>query len=111
MNKKPCSSFTYLRRFDFLSTEAKLTFNSKGDTRIKTPIGGLLSLISIIASITLFLFFFIQFVDRQNKTYVSSSEYSPNVNISESNRLPFMLRLSKQRTNRMKIPILFIKSD
>ena len=94
MNKKLCSSFTYLRHFDFLSTEAKLTFNSKGDTRIKTPIGGLLSLISVIASITLFLFFFVQFIDRQNKTYVSSSEYSPNVNISESNRLPFMLRLS-----------------
>ena len=65
----------YLRHFDYLSTEAKLTFNSRGDTRLQSIIGGILSLLSILASVALSIYFFIQFVGKNNKTLISSSEY------------------------------------
>ena len=86
----------YIKQFDFLSTEAKLTFNIKGETRIKTIIGGFISVLSVIVSTSLTLYFFIRFVAKNNKTLISSSQYSPNVNFTFSNKLPIMMRLSSQ---------------
>ena len=86
----------YIKQFDFLSTEAKLTFNIKGETRIKTIIGGFISVLSVIVSTSLTLYFFIRFVAKNNKTLISSSQYSPNVNFTFSNNLPIMMRLSSQ---------------
>ena len=94
----------YLRHFDYLSTEAKLTFNSRGDTRLQSIIGGILSLLSILASVALSIYFFIQFVGKNNKTLISSSEYSPNVNISYFNTLPIMLRLSSKENKPISDP-------
>ena len=86
----------YIKQFDFLSTEAKLTCNIKGETRIKTIIGGFISVLSVIVSTSLTLYFFIRFVAKNNKTLISSSQYSPNVNFTFSNKLPIMMRLSSQ---------------
>lgn len=86
----------YIKQFDFLSTEAKLTFNIKGETRIKTIIGGFISVLSVIVSTSLTLYFFIRFGAKNNKTLISSSQYSPNVNFTFSNKLPIMMRLSSQ---------------
>ena len=42
-----------VKSLDYLSTEAKLTFNSKGDTRNKTIVGGFLSIFGILSSFIL----------------------------------------------------------
>ena len=49
----------FIKQFDFLSTEAKFTFNKKGETRVKTFIGGIISIISVITSLGLSLYFFV----------------------------------------------------
>ena len=47
----------YIKNYDFFSTKAKFTFNKKGETRMKTVIGGIISLISISCSIAFSLYF------------------------------------------------------
>lgn len=84
----------YLKQFDYLSSEAKLTFNLRGKKKMKTIIGGIISMVAIVSSVTLTIYFFVEFITKNNKTLISSNEYSPAVNITYSHKMPFLLRLS-----------------
>lgn len=95
LKKQPKMNF--LKNFDFISTEAKLTFNTQGDTRNKTNVGGFLSIFSIFCSIILSGYFFYEFICKNKKSLLSSLETSPNINFTESNGFPFMFRLTDPR--------------
>ena len=84
----------YIKNFDFFSTKAKFTFNKKGETRMKTVIGGIISLISISCSIAFSLYFFVSFITKTNKSLISSTNHSDRINITDSNNLPFLFRFS-----------------
>ena len=81
-------------RFDFLSTEAKFTFNKQGDTRIRTVIGGILTIFSVLASFGLSLYFFVLFIFKDNQSVISSNKISPSIELSNSHEMPLLFRLS-----------------
>ena len=83
-----------ITKVDLYSYEAKFTFNEKGDTGLKTLIGGILSLFSIITVVIFSLYFMIRLFLRQDATIIYSSIRDDSVKISYSYLLPFMLRLS-----------------
>ena len=63
----------YVKQFDYFSTEAKLTMNLRDKKQMETILGGIISLISITASATLTIYFFVQFLTKNNKTLISSN--------------------------------------
>lgn len=83
-----------VKSLDYLSTEAKLTFNSKGDTRNKTIVGGFLSIFGVLSSFILSIFFFVDFIQRNEKSLITNVGTSYNVNITNSNNIPFLFRLT-----------------
>ena len=84
----------YIKSFDYLSHKARLTFSNKGDTRLKTFYGGFLSILSILIITTLGIYFLLNFLHKSNKYSISSSESSPYLNLTNSNKIPFLFRLS-----------------
>ena len=50
----------YIKKCDYLYTEAKFTFNKEGETGKKTIFGGIISIISVI--ISLGWIFFLPFI-------------------------------------------------
>ncbi len=84
----------YLKKFDYLSDQVNLTFNKEGEIRNKTSYGGIICLISILLMIIAGVYFFIKFIKRENKYLISSIESSSFLNISDSNNIPFLFRLS-----------------
>ena len=91
---------TFIEKCDFLSHKVTLTFNEKGDIGYKTFIGGVISLISIIISFACITYFIIHMFLREDFTIIQSTEIDPYVNLTNSNKLPFLLRL----TNTYAIP-------
>ena len=89
-----------IKRLDFLSTEAKLTFNARGDIRNKTVIGGGLSLLSLLFSFGLTIYFITEFFSKNNKSVISSSKTSSFLNLTDSNQIPLLFRL----TDKMNTP-------
>ena len=83
-----------ITKADLYSYEAKFTFNEKGDTGLKTLIGGILSLFSIITVVIFSLYFMIRLFLRQDAQILYSSMRDDSVEISYSYLLPFMLRLT-----------------
>ena len=84
----------YIKSFDYLSHKARLTFSNKGETRLKTFYGGLLSILSILIITILGIYFLLNFLHKSNKYSISSSESSPYLNLTNSNQIPFLFRLS-----------------
>ena len=80
----------YISHLDYLSQEAKLTFNQNGETKYHTVLGGILSSISILGSFVISLILFIQFVNRKTSYVAISSESSECYNFSTSNTYPFL---------------------
>ena len=89
----------FFKKLDLFSYEASFTFNDNGDTGLKTFTGGILSFISLIFSFLFSIYFFLQFVRRNNCSIIYSSKIDEFVNISYSNSLPFLFRLSDNQTN------------
>ena len=87
------SKMKYVSRFDYLSHQAKLTINSKGDTKFQTIFGGVLSVISIISSFVISTILFIQYIRKDSSHITLSSESSSFFNFSYSHQTPFMMRL------------------
>ena len=87
------SKMKYVSRFDYLSHHAKLTINSKGDTKFQTVFGGVLSVISIISSFVISTILFIQYIRKDSSHLTVSSESSFFYNFSYSHQTPFMMRL------------------
>lgn len=82
-----------IRYFDFLSTEVKLTIN-KGDTRLKTVLGGMLSIISVIVTIAFGIYFFVQLLNKESSFVITSTQITPFIKIKNSNEFPFLVRLT-----------------
>ena len=59
-----------ITKADFLSRSAKFTFNDKGDVTYQTFIGGIISLISIIGSLSLCTYFLFNFFKREETSVV-----------------------------------------
>ncbi len=84
----------FFKRFDYLSDQVFFTFNKEGETRNKTTYGGIISIISIILMIITGIYFFIKIIMRENKYLITSVETSQHLNLSETNLIPFLFRLS-----------------
>jgi hypothetical protein len=65
-----------IRNFDFLSTEANLTFNQKGEYRYKTFFGGLMSLASVLISIIFTILHVKEFLSNEKVNIIVSSHNS-----------------------------------
>ena len=84
----------YIKKCDFLYSEAKFTFNEKGDTGYKTIFGGIISIITIFASIGATLYFISRLLNKEDSSVILSTETDFYVNITYSHLLPFMVRFS-----------------
>ncbi len=92
----------FFKNLDLFPYEARFTFNDKGDTGFKTFIGGVLSFISLIFSFIFSIYFFIHFIRRNDFSIIYSSKIDKFVNISYSNSLPFLFRLSDNQSIPLK---------
>lgn len=83
-----------LKSLDFLSTEAKLTFNKRGEIRHKTIIGAIFSILSVSVTLGLGIYFFYEFISKNNKSLITSSTSSNTLNLTDSHNIPFLFRLT-----------------
>jgi len=83
-----------IKKIDFLSHKATLTFNKKGDTGYKTFIGGLISIICLILSFICSFYFLYRLYLRRDISVIQSTNINPFVNLTYSHKLPFILRLT-----------------
>ena len=84
----------FLQSLDFLSTEAKLTFNSKGEIRNKTVSGGIISTLCVLISLGFIAYYFYEYINKNNKSLITSTSTSNNLNLTDSHKIPFLLRLT-----------------
>ena len=83
-----------IKKVDLYSYEGKFTFNDNGETGLKTLIGGILSLFSIITVAIFIIYFLIHLLLKEDASILYSSKRENKVNISYSNILPFMFKIS-----------------
>ena len=83
-----------IKKFDFLSHKATLTFNEKGEIGYKTYIGGIISLFSILSSFCFCIYFLYRMFGRKDLSVIYSTQLNPFVNLTYSHKLPFLLRLT-----------------
>ena len=79
---------------DFLSSPSHLTINERGGTRKKTFYGGILSIIYVIVSFCFTTYFILRLLLREDVSVMYSREMENLNGITNSNKLPFMVRLS-----------------
>ena len=84
----------YIKKCDYLYTEAKFTFNDEGETGQKTIFGGIISIITIIFSLSLTSYFTYRLFHKRDFSIILSTETDPYVNITYSHRIPFLVRFS-----------------
>lgn len=88
----------FFQNLDFISNEVKLTFHKKNEVRLKTALGGLLSLTSIALLIGICLYFLINLIEQGTVFITYSTESTPFVNLSDSYSYPILLRLSDRNS-------------
>ena len=93
INKKYCL-MKCIKKFDFLSYKISLRINKKGHTRYKTFIGGLISILTYLISISFCIYFLLRMLNRKDLSIIHSTHQNPFINITFSNKLPFLLRIS-----------------
>ena len=84
----------FFKKLDYLSSEVRFTFNKNGDTIYKTKVGGIISLLSVIFSLGFALYFLIVFLRKDTKYLITSTIHSENLNLTDSNEVPFLIRLT-----------------
>ena len=84
----------FLKEFDFLSQQVSLTINDKGDTKHKTIIGGLISVLAILFSTLTCFYFILRMLMRKDISIIHSTEINHFVNLTDSHKLPFLFKLS-----------------
>ncbi len=89
----------FFKKLDLFSYKAHFTFNDNGDTGYKTFTGGILTSISLFISLLFSVYFLMRFMKREDVTIIYSSKRDKYVNISYSNTLPFLIRLSDNYSN------------
>ena len=85
--------FQCLYSIDYLSCHAKLTFNPQGDTRLKTRVGGCITLFAVIISIPLVLYYMLSIIFYSKKHIAFSTHHAPLTTVPHSYRIPFLFRL------------------
>ena len=96
-----------IKSLDFFSLKTHLTINEKGETRYKNIFGGFLSLLYIILSLSFIVYFLLRLLSQKDISVIYSIESDSFVNISYSNQLPFMVRLSDYYRNALKTDNLY----
>ena len=96
-----------IKSLDFFSLKTHLTINDKGDIRYKNVLGGFLSLFYIITSSSFIIYFLFRLLSQNDISVMYSIEYDSFINISYSNQLPFMVRLSDYYRNALKTDKLY----
>ena len=84
----------FIKNIDYLSYKVSLTINDRGDTGYKTFIGGLICIFSVIISIICVLYFIFRLFYKKDLTIIQSTEMNPFVNLTYSNKLPFLIRIT-----------------
>ena len=84
-----------IKNIDFLSFKVSFTFNDKGEIRLKTIMGGILSIFLLLLSSIFTFYFLIRLFNRQDANVIYSTEISENLNLSYSIKIPFIFRLSE----------------
>ena len=84
----------FIKNIDYLSYKVSLTINDRGDTGYKTFIGGLICIFSVIISIICGLYFIFRLFYKKDLTIIQSTEMNPFVNLTYSNKLPFLIRIT-----------------
>ena len=82
------------KKFDIFSCKAEFTFNENGETRLKSPLGGLLTTFFIFLSVSISLYYSIEFFMHNNQYIISSRNSSPFLNLTQTNKIPFIFRLT-----------------
>ena len=85
--------FQCLYSIDYLSCQAKLTFNPQGDTRLKTRVGGCITLFAVIISIPLILYYILSVIFYSKKHIAFSTHHVPSSTVPHSYKIPFLFRL------------------
>ena len=85
--------FQCLYSIDYISCQAKLTFNPKGDTRLKTRVGGCITLIAVILSVPLILYYILSVIFHNKQHVAFSTHHSPSSTIVHSYKIPFLFRI------------------
>lgn len=93
--------FFFIRNLDYLSNEVKLTIQRTNNSRLKTIIGGIISITNIIILVAICLFFFIKLLQKGSIFVTVSTESTSFNNLTESNNFPFLIRL----TDKLNQPI------
>ena len=101
----------YIKKFDFLSYKISLRINKKGHTRYKTFIGGLISILTYLISISFCIYFLLRMLNRKDLSIIHSTHQNPFINITFSNKLPFLLRISDSIPYKDDEKLYYIKSS
>ena len=88
-----------IKKLDFLHKNATITFNRKGEIGYKTFIGGLISLLSLIFTISFSFNYIYKMITRKDILINKSTIINPFINITYSHKLPFLLRLTDKYYN------------
>ena len=96
-----------IRKIDYLSYETHLTLNENGDKIYKTIIGGILSLMSIIFSFGFSCYIFHRLLYKKDAKIITSIQKKSNVTIFNSDKFPFLFRLSDSYSNKIPNENLF----
>ena len=91
--------FQCLYSFDYISCQAKLTFNPKGDTRLKTRVGGCITLIAVVLSIPLILYYVLSVVFHEKQHIAFSTHHNPSSTVHSSYKIPFLFRIINSNGN------------
>ena len=91
--------FQCLYSIDYISCQAKLTFNPKGDTRLKTRVGGCITLFAVILSIPLILYYVLSVVFHEKQHIAFSTHHNPSSTVPYSYKIPFLFRIINAKGN------------
>ena len=83
-----------ITKCDFFAHTVSLTLNEKGDISYKTFMGGLISILLIGSSTICILYFMFSILNRDDIYIIHSTFINPNINLTYSHKLPFLLRLT-----------------
>ena len=99
--------FNLIKSLDFFSVKTHLTIGDKGEIRYKNIFGGFLSLLYIIISSSFIVYFLLRLLSQNDISVIYSIESNSLINISYSNELPFMVRLSDYYRHALKTDKLY----
>ena len=89
----------FFKSIDIFAHKATLTFNQKGEIGYKTFIGGIISVLCVFSSFSFCFYFLYRMLSRKDLSMIHSTQINPYVNLTNSHKLPFLLRLTDTNSN------------